>query len=354
MWKHVDTVTYYISDDFKFSPSIAIFSFIGTIVKKVDLATAQPKYTFPEAILKEKMESIGAASIIVYDSFNTTNLTSIKTAFEQFQKLIGCPMIAFFSTARNKYSKPFTGVWKLIELLYKKHEKTINKPSSLIIGNRAGRVTIKQIKKDRDCTDRAFANNISISFVTPEKFFLNDNKLSLWAWDTILNKKAREKLVADNKSVPIILDEIKLLPKSDKYTIIITGPPSCGKTTLAKKIKRKWDAENGIIEIVGETDINKAPSVIIETQNLTNIIKASMEKLAPILIIEIQCDEYISQLIDFMKVQTQNSILKPKTYFAQYKFRRPKNIYENIPCVRYVKFPLVLQSCEELWFEYSY
>ena len=35
MWKNVDTVIYYTHADFKFLPTIAIFSFIGTIVKRV-------------------------------------------------------------------------------------------------------------------------------------------------------------------------------------------------------------------------------------------------------------------------------------------------------------------------------
>ena len=34
MWKTVDTVKYYLNNDFKFSQTVAIFSFIGSIVKK--------------------------------------------------------------------------------------------------------------------------------------------------------------------------------------------------------------------------------------------------------------------------------------------------------------------------------
>ena len=377
MWKHVDTVTYYISDEFKFYPTVAIFSFIGTIIKKVEFSketlgeNIKIKYAFDELILKKRIESINTSvSIIIYDSFNTSNLNSIKYAFEQFQKLMGCPMVAFFSTAKNKYSKPFTGMWKIIELFYKKQNKSINKPTSLIIGNRAGRITIKQDKKDKDCSDRAFAHNIDISFVIPEKFFLNDTKLHLWSWDvTILNKLSRQKIIAKNAISPIILDEVNLLPKNNTYTILITGNPSCGKTTFAKKIKRKWDADYkmGVIELISDDILTKltdnlgaSRSVIIDGNVcITSVIKTSMEKMTPILIIEIVTDEYVSQLLDFMKVQSTNSILRPKNYISQfykhfYKKTCYKEKYANIQCVRYIEFPLVLNSCEELWYEYVY
>ena len=377
MWKHVDTVIYYISDDFKFYPTIAIFSFIGTIIKKVEFSKELPsdnikiKYAFDELLLKEKMESINTnVSIIIYDSFNTNNLNSIKYAFEKFQKSMNCPMVAFFSTVRNKYSKPFTGMWKIMELFYKKQNKIINKPTSLVIGNRAGRITIKRDKKDKDCYDRAFAHNIGISFVIPEKFFLNDNKLHLWSWDvTVLNKLSRQKIIARNIISPIILDEINLLPKSNTYTIIIIGNPSCGKTTFAKKIKRKWDADYkmDVIELITDDIITKLSdtlganrSVLIDGNVcITNAIKTSMEKMTPILIIDIVTDEYVSQLIDFMKVQSTNSILRPKNYISQfykpyYKKICYKEKYANIQCVRYVEFPLILNSCEELWYEYAY
>lgn len=377
MWKHVDTVIYYISDNFKFHPTIALFSFIGTIIKKVEFSkeilgeNIKIKYAFDELILKEKIQSISTnVSIIIYDSFNTTNLNSIKYAFEKFQNAMDCPMVAFFSTVRNKYSKPFTGMWKIIELFYKKQDKIINKPTSLVIGNRAGRITIKQDKKDKDCSDRAFAHNIDISFVIPEKFFLNDIKLHLWSWDvTILNKLSRQKIVAKNNITPIILDEINLLPKNSTYAIIIIGNPSCGKTTFAKKIKRKWDADYkmGVIELISDDILTKLNnnlganhSVIIDgTVCITSVIKAAMEKMTPILIIEIVTDEYVSQLLDFMKVQSTNSILRSKNYISQFYKHYYKKIcykekYANIQCIRYVEFPLSLNSCEELWYEYAY
>ena len=96
MWKHVDTVIYYISDDFKFYPTIAIFSFIGTIIKKVEFSKELPsdnikiKYAFDELLLKEKMESINTnVSIIIYDSFNTNNLRIVLKILVDITQRIG-------------------------------------------------------------------------------------------------------------------------------------------------------------------------------------------------------------------------------------------------------------------------
>ena len=268
-WKKCDTVVYYINPDFKFHQTIAMFSFVGSIVKRVipeldingekNNTYKQLDYLYDRQKIKEKIKSITdkGASIILYDSFKTDSLDEIQNAIETFQKDVECPIASFISTKANRYSKPFTGMCKFIELLYKGQNKKIKKSVSMVIGNKAGLISFKRRKLYNTCTDRAFAYNIGLNFTTPERFFLELSKFSLWEWDgNILDKENRSILINNMYKIPIpiIIDEINKLPESNKYTVIVTGTPSCGKTTFAKKIKRKWDVDynKGIVEIVSD------------------------------------------------------------------------------------------------------
>jgi hypothetical protein len=285
--------------------------------------------------------------------------------------------LAFFSTAKNRYSKPFTNIWQLIELFYKQKNKPLTKKTSVIIGHNAGRLTSKGRKLDRSCVDRAFAHNIGITFATPEAFFLDSKKYTFWEWcPRVLSDSNKQALSKSVYRPPVIYEELSKLPRASQYTIIITGVVSCGKSTLAAKTKRKWDSDynSGVIERISENSnnisqiIEKADmllknkqSVLIdmacENINITQVIKTSMENKTPILVIEIKTSRRIAQLLDFMKVQmTRDSSIilqSPYAWKAYYKqYTRPS--YDEIPCVGYIEFPLIANVCDEFWYEYSY
>ena len=381
MWKKVDTVVYYISPEFKFLPTIAIFSFIGSIVKNITVVSDDQKleYLYDISIIKEKINLIAGkgASIILFDSFNTDDVGEIQKAIEIFQDNVNCPIVSFISTKLNKYSKPFTGMLKIIELFYKNKNKTINKSLSMMIGNKAGRINRKNKKIDKGCADRAFACNAGLHFSIPERFFLGIQDFIKWEWDkNLLNKvQCSNLLTVDSSKVPIILDEINKLPISNKYTIIVTGPSLCGKTTFINKLKRKWDADynKGGVEINTENLSNteqcetwiteilaKSQSVIIELNciglNMTKIIKKSMEFKTPILIIEIKATPKISYLLNCIRVQTAKSpdtTLIPLMYLNKYNKQYTRPAYSEIPCIKHIEFPFVMQQCDDLWFEYS-
>lgn len=387
MWKEADSVIYYIPTNFKFSSSLAIFNFDRTLViikRNYNSECNKMKLTYWNESVKPKLKEITdkGASIMIYQCFLNNNLDHIKDVFDQLTKDLEIPIVAFFSTIPNKYAKPFTNMWKLIELFYLKQQKTINKTTSIFVGNNAGRLHLFNKKVlDYSCVDRAFASNVGITFFTPERFFLNSTTPNIWQFSKlIMGQENRKKFVESNKQItpPIIIDEINSLPKSDNYTIIVTGTPSCGKTTLAKKIKRKWDVDYKIGDVAHisensydvfdtfyesiQTQLSeKKTSVIIDMDcfisNVTKIVKISMISKMPILILEIKTIQEIAKLLDFIKIQKSfnykdkiHNIRFWRTYYKQY--REPN--YKKIPCVRYVSFPLIIQICEELWYEYSY
>ena len=378
MWKSRNTIEYYIDENFTYSTNIAIFSFIGTIVKNVSGPNVHKlKYLYKFNNIKAKLDLIhnNGGSIIIIDSFNSVYLENIKNAIDMFKLEMGYPIISFLSTKQNKYSKPFTGIWEIIEFLYKNKLKKIDLAKSIVIGNKAGRITLNKKKIDKSCLDRSFAHNIGIFFTTPDSFFLEENKFILWTWSPDIIDKQTRAIWANNATkieVPIILDELNKLPISDNYTIIITGGPSCGKTTFAKKIKRKWDCDykRGMIEYVSDNTLHidelianmivlKNQSIIVDLtcyiNNITKVIKQSMEDKKPILVLEIITNKPMLKLLDFIKVQQSKSndvtictTAVLNTYYSQYI----KPDFKEIPCVRYIEFPLVINLSDAFWFEY--
>ena len=337
-------------------------------------------------------------SIIVYQSSDNHNIEPIFNKFNKiiFEKTgIKIPIMAFFTNLRNRYSKPFTGMWELINDIYAKNNSKIDVEKSVVIGHKSGEVptSINRSCIKYTCVDRAFAHNINMTFIRPETFFLNSHMPVSWRWNDMTPSKFKLQKLCDKKQTPpTILDEINLLPDADKYTIIVTGNRTCGKTTLSQKIKKKWDADfintcknknynnQYMIHVISDADdlyshkkvanakklclnnvktqLGQNNSIIVDTlydhSHIMKIVKLSMETQTPILIIHIKSTENVNTLFRYMKTQVNNT--KLYTYHLKKNFdddiKLNINMYSQIPCIRCVLYPLILQQSEELWFEY--
>lgn len=398
MWKLDNTVVYYLPDKFQFYPNVAIFNFYETLIYPYDIKHKTMKLKYKNVCDKLLDLYNQHVSIIVYQSSANNDIECIFNNFNKiiFEKTgIKIPIMAFFTTIRNRYSKPFTGMWELINDIYKKNSNKIDVDKSVVIGHEAGEVPtrINRSRVKYICNDRAFAYNINMAFIRPETFFLNSHIPVTWRWNDTTPSKCKLQKLCDKKQIsPNILDEINLLPDAEKYTIIIIGNRTCGKTTLSHKIKKKWDADfinicknknynkNYTINIISDDDdlyshkkvenakkkcltlvkqqLEKNNSVIVDTiydhSYIIKIIKLSMKEKTPILIIHIKSIEHINTLFRYMKTQINNTKL--------YTYHLKKNLddiiklntemYSRIPCIRCVSYPVIIQQSEELWFEY--
>ena len=383
MWKEVDTVIYYIHPSFVYSPSLAMFNFMNTILKPDKKnSDISEDLTYCSDCVKPVLQDISekGASIIIFQSFNHNNLDGIKLKFEKLINDTGLPLIAFFSTAPNKYSKPFTNIWKLIELIYKKNNIYIDKLKSIYVGNKAGRINALKRKIDYSCADRAFASNVGLNFYTPEILFQKIYNVIMWECDRNLpDKNIKDILFKNNKCIkpPIFIEEINKLPKSDNYLIIITGTYTCGKTTMAEKIKRKWDNDYKLGDIVhlsennydvfddlecDAIDILKGKkSVIVDTtghmENIHKLVRGAMINKIPVLIGEIKISIDVARLLSFIKVQTAktaNEMVRTRSTWDVYYSNYMKPNYLGVPCVRYLEIPFIVILSDEYWYEYSY
>jgi DNA 3'-phosphatase len=386
MWKTIDTVSYYIHPKFKYNPSVSIFNLFGTIIKFKDSTDNDFLFEYLFDNIDDKLIDINekGASIIIIQHICSSKMNQIQGLVDNLIKTLNIPIVVFLTSKFNKYSKPFTNIYKVIELLYKKEKKNINKKVSICVGNQACRVlqstnmyNNSYYKKiDSSGKDRAFAKNIGLTFCTPEIFFNNDNTLITWKYaDNIIGQTERKLLVSYKPIQPVIIDEINTLTKSNNYLIIITGTPSCGKTTLAKKIKGKWDVDYkmGVVHHISEhsyDDISKiyddissslvTNSVIIDiTHNyeyIQKIVELASDLKKSVLFIGIKIETSLNILFNFIQVQMSKNtktIVNTISYLTKFK----KVQYElqfNSPECKYIEFPIVLQISDEFWYDYSY
>lgn len=275
-------------------------------------------------------------------------------------------------------------MWKIIELFYNREKRKINKDISIFVGNNAGRISqsmsiykkVVSKKIDSSCVDRAFATNIGLPFYTPEMFFLGDTIPITWSYGINIMDQDTRKLLINDTHQPNIKNELDGLPKSDKYIIIVTGPPSCGKTTLTQKLKKKWDSDYkmGDITHISENkydddiqiydDIQSTlntNSVIIDINcyldNIQKITKIVVDLNISGIIIDIKSNQNTSILFNFMQVQMSkktNVIVKNVSTFNNfYKQYIPYKL-TIIPQLKYIQFPMNVQFSDEFLYNYSY
>jgi bifunctional polynucleotide phosphatase/kinase len=223
-WKQIETVLIYHKRNNK--NRIASFDFDSTLVKSKskkkritsvdDLVLKNDN--IPEIL--QKLSETGYQIVIFSNQKNIlkddNKLKDIKARFEKFYDLVGMKILTFIATDEDHYRKPHIGMWRLLREFYNPSKLS----KTFYCGDAAGR------KGDFAATDRAFAENISMRFLTPEEFFEKGKK-----------EEMKYKYPDPKSFIRKITPTIKQLPRE---MVLLVGPPASGKTNFAEKYYPKY------------------------------------------------------------------------------------------------------------------
>lgn len=299
---------------FEYKTKIAGFNLDNTIVEsKPKLVADRYKFdlTFQNCIQKiQDLHKEGYAIVVISDQEGVSKgfmtVEDLRYKFDCFTSMLTdkqISVIGIFTTKNNCFKKPHTWTWKMLVELYKIQNRRIDMKESFYTGNLAGRVAKTPHKKDLDYIDRAFAHNIGLEFKVPEQVFLYSAEDREFKYENIMDDTEKDeyklheferyrKSVFYNKSnafdgllfycqsqskkmLETIQDE-KIISKKISFMIIMVGPPSCGKSFLAKILERK--ASRTVIGEGGKP-ISKSEFIVINDRHMIKVTNDKSKKL---------------------------------------------------------------------------
>lgn len=231
---------------------IASFDLDHTLIKPIGDRT-HPKdkndfeLVFPNII--EKMKDLHKQGFIILVFSNQDDLINkpekkeivlyrIQTLYDQVFQANSIPVQFFISTGRDYCRKPNTG---LMDFFYelKSYESSVK--NSFYVGDAAGRTkthkdfSIIDRKKDFSCSDRMFALNCKIKFMTPEQFFEEDDHRAF-----LIEKTFETNFMKEDKDGKLEKQYINW-EKISKYNIVmLLAPPGAGKSSLAHRMLNEF------------------------------------------------------------------------------------------------------------------
>ncbi|KAK7063830.1 bifunctional polynucleotide phosphatase/kinase [Favolaschia claudopus] len=220
----------------KHSTKVAAFDLDGTIIKG---GTKQPAHEWRwwNPCVPDKLAQAfndGYAIVIISNQAGLggkyevetkpwkTKLASISGALPEL------PLRLFAAIKRDKYRKPMLGMWEELESIYAADGIEIDKASSFFVGDGAGRNYPKNpMRSDFSSTDRKWAINAGISFLTPEEYFLGE------APDPDFTLKGLDVSALPTKLPLYTPSSSPLIPNPPiQELVLFVGYPCLGKTTF--------------------------------------------------------------------------------------------------------------------------
>ena len=262
---------------------IAAFDLDDTIIYRKS-RTKDSKWCIIDNTFCDKIKNLIDRNYIIVVFSNQTGLSRMKSADKKSWKKALTKVFEFMFSKTDKkcgffyaakqedmYRKPNIGMWVEMKKnirhnfdLESDHKLQLSK-KSFYCGDAAGRlapsifkkkISPKNKKGDFSDSDRKFALNIGIKFMTPEEFYFDKKDESDYK---ISGFNANEYLDKNKKSV------IKFTPRK-KEMIIMIGPPGSGKTSFVKK----YILENGYEYVNQDTCGTKAKCIKLATEYLEN------------------------------------------------------------------------------------
>jgi hypothetical protein len=387
-WVDLKTILMYKNKSFQYTGDIIITDFDNCLIKNITSAqfyrTRKIELFNINFIKKLKQHSIDKDIIIISNQYsnNKLNIDIIKSKLEAFIETTKINLIAFFCLKKNKLSKPFTGIWKLIKKIYINNCKTIFK--TIVVSNQGGNfiektnveytkpknpadntniININNLEIQINDLDRAFAENCKIKYFSINEY-LKPNYISEDFNHELYN---RNPLCLDKDHRIKIINKIKglgcpnaneivnnIIAKDNKeFIIVLLGPPRCGKTTFSAELLQDWNrseyGSNHILICINE-NINKKiiKKINLYLQDRINILidsntmdleiynNLAKENNINLYYIGLVLSPKFTLLFNYLKVENSDNdideILDTKVYLEyRSKFHKPDNIIECIP-----------------------
>lgn len=213
-WYENSNYLYYVSNDYVYNKYVLIVDFNKEVFSKFN-RKKRDTAKFNEIVTTTN----DLISIVVL----TNNYNNIKFEFEKAIRDIEFKVLLICSLKRNRIAKPHTGMYAILNRLYKeKIEKSLVVTSSH--------------------TDICFAKNCNLQYVDFKNFIENNNSDDEMGIYNCIPLSIRSNYINEinNKETIDIIQHILSLKKTLSYVIAIIGPPSSGKKTLANKIIEDW------------------------------------------------------------------------------------------------------------------
>ncbi|KAF2142341.1 uncharacterized protein K452DRAFT_227012 [Aplosporella prunicola CBS 121167] len=168
-----------------------------------------------------------------------TNSKSLKTELKRLADFkakvttvltqLDLPVAIYAATAKDEYRKPRTGMWRqLLEDHSLSAPGAVNMERSFFVGDAGGRPASASsgAPKDFSCSDRDFAANVGIKYMTPEEYFLEE-EASPFIRDFDPARYMKEVAGAATNAVPLVFTK-----KNPVDIVLFCGSPGAGKSTF--------------------------------------------------------------------------------------------------------------------------
>ncbi|RMY30058.1 hypothetical protein D0864_16961, partial [Hortaea werneckii] len=169
------------------------------------------------------------------------SFANFKRKVTQVLNSLNLPISVYAATGQDKYRKPRGGMWdQLLEDYGLSDEGDVVHETTLFVGDAAGREGDKKkgVKRDHSCSDRDFAVNVGIPFMTPEEFFLNEPE------------KPFKRRFDPNNYLDLVSESTKDTMPDKPFTknhdvelVLFCGSPGAGKSTFYWQIMQPLQYE---------------------------------------------------------------------------------------------------------------
>lgn len=147
------------------------------------------------------------------------DVSGFQGKIENILKKLSIPMQAIFSLLNDINRKPLTGMFEWLEK-YGNSSVKIDKTVSIYCGDAAGRPAEGSRKKDFSCSDRLFALNVGLRFMTPEELWFDQPSSTVFDMPSFVPLK----LNTQSNKLP------KLIRPANPEIILFVGYPGSGKS----------------------------------------------------------------------------------------------------------------------------